>query len=183
MTRPGSACVLEPESLALPAAPHVALAPQCAIVSLAAFSAGAVPLREALGVDLPGSPRRVTAGGTDYLWSGPDSWLAIAADEGLAGRLAEALGGRAAVADQSDGRIILRVTGPQARTALSKLVPIDLHPDAFPPDATALTLAGPIGVQLWRTDDGAYALACFRSFGHALHHALAAAMASAAALD
>ncbi len=179
----GNACVLEAEVLAVPAAPGVTLAPWRAIVSLAAFSGGAAPLCAALGVALPETPCRVSADGVDYLWSGPGSWLALADDAALAMRLAASLQGHAAVTDQSDGRVVLHVAGPHARAALAKLVPIDLHPQVFRPDATALTLAGPIGVQLWRPDEDSYALACFRSFGHALHHALAEAMASAAGLD
>jgi heterotetrameric sarcosine oxidase gamma subunit len=51
-------------------------------------------------------------------------------------------------------------------------VPIDLDERVFPPDAVALTLAAHIGVRLWREADGAFALACLRSFAHPLHHAL-----------
>ena len=171
--------MLEAEIIALPAAPHITLAPQAAIVSLTAFRHGAAPLRAALGVDLPATPRRITADGTDYLWSGPDSWLAVAADDTLALRLAETLRGHAAVTDQSDGRVVLHVSGRHARAALSRLVPIDLHLNAFLPGATALTLAGGITVQIWQPELGVFALACFRSFAHALHHALAVAMASA----
>ena len=47
---------------------------------------------------------------------------------------------------------------------LARLVPIDLDPQAFPPDATALTLAGPIGVQLCATMPAASPIACFTSF-------------------
>jgi sarcosine oxidase subunit gamma len=61
------------------------------------------------------------------------------------------------------------------RDALAKLVPIDLHPKNFTPDSTALTLAAHISVQIWQTADGAYNLACFRSFAEDLYHALTAA--------
>ncbi len=153
----------------------LALAPLGAIVSVAAYDGAAERLSAALGVALPRQPRLLTADGVTWLWSGNDSWLALADDAALAGRLATAAQNLAAVADQSHGRVILRLAGPGAADLLARLVPIDLDPQAFPPDATALTLAGHIGVQLWRDDAGGFALACFTSFAQALADALAEA--------
>jgi heterotetrameric sarcosine oxidase gamma subunit len=65
----------------------------------------------------------------------------------------------------------LRICGPGTREALAKLIPIDLHPSAFPPDATALTLAGHISVQIWNTPNG-FELSCFRSYTETLYEAL-----------
>ena len=68
-------------------------------------------------------------------------------------------------ADQSDGRIILRVTGPRVRDALAKGVPIDLHPRAFRPGDAAITTVATIGVHLWQVDDApTYELIVPRSF-------------------
>jgi methylglutamate dehydrogenase subunit D len=152
----------------------VSLAPVRSILSVTAYHDGLERLQTALGVVLPATPRRVTADGIIFLWSGPASWLAVAGtdDLGFESYITEVAKGFASVTDQSDGRVIFRVHGAHARDALAKLVPIDLHPRVFAPDATALTLAGHITVQLWQADDGAYELACFRSFAEALYGAL-----------
>jgi sarcosine oxidase subunit gamma len=92
-------------------------------------------------------------------------------DAGLEARIAAATKNLAAVTDQSDGKILLLLGGPDPRETLQKLLPIDLHESSFGPDATALTLAGHIPVQVWR-EDQKFALACFRSYGKSLYHAL-----------
>jgi sarcosine oxidase subunit gamma len=157
--------------------PIVRFAATVSIVSLAAFANKAAALNEALGVTLPITPVRMSAGGVMFLWSGPQSWLAIADDPALETTLHAKAKNLAAITDQSDGRVVIRVSGPHTRDVLAKLVPIDLHPSAFAADATALTLAGHIGVQIWQTDTGDFALACFRSFAGALYESLADAAA------
>ena len=147
------------------------------MVSLSAFKGKGAALGAALGVALPATPRRIRHDGADYFWAGPNVWLVISENAALFDELAAVAAPFAAITDQSDGHCILRVTGPHARAILAKLVPIDLHETAFAPDAVALTLAAHIGVKLWREADGAFALACFRSFAGALHHALCEAAA------
>jgi sarcosine oxidase subunit gamma len=136
--------------------------PHRRIFSIAVFRGREAALNAALGVELPVTPRRVG----DYLWSGPGTWLALAEPPDLAGI--------AAVTEQGDGLFCFAVHGTHARMALAKLVPIDLHESAFAPDAVALTLAGHIGVRIWREGE-AFVLACFRSFAGALSDALEAA--------
>lgn len=152
----------------------VTLAPQRSMVSIAVYRGRLDPLQDALGVMLPVTPHRVTANGVSYLWSGPSNWLAISASDATDFDLemAARTDGLAAVTDQSDGRVVLRVQGDRARDVMAKLVPIDLHPRVFTLPATALTLAGHIAVQIWQTDDGAYELACFRSLAETLYEAL-----------
>jgi sarcosine oxidase subunit gamma len=162
--------VLEAEIFTFPANPYVSLLPPRSIISITAFHGKTADLNTALGVTLPLTPRRITADSVDYLWSGPDSWLAMADDQALAACIAAAAP-YAAITEQSDGKVIFRVTGPHARENLAKLIPIDLQEDEFPPDATALTLAGHLSVQIWREDNGFY-LACFRSFAKALYESL-----------
>ena len=169
--------MLEPAMPSLAPTAHVQLAPQRAMVSLSAFKGKGAALGGALGVALPTTPRRIHHHGADYLWAGPGSWLVVSENAALFDELSAAAAPFAAMTDQSDGHCILRVTGPQARAILAKLVPIDLHDTAFAPDSVALTLAAHIGVKLWQEADGAFALACFRSFTDALHHALLVAVA------
>ena len=155
----------------------VHLAAQRAMVSLSAFKGQSAALGQALGVALPATARRIRHHGADYFWAGPGSWLVVSENPALFDELSAVAAPFAAMTDQSDGHCILRVSGPQARAILAKLVPIDLHQTAFAPDAVALTLAAHIGVKLWQEDEGAFALACFRSFAGALHHALLEAAA------
>jgi heterotetrameric sarcosine oxidase gamma subunit len=158
-TRPGNA--------------FVTLLPPRSIARIAAFKDSLAPLQNALGLTLPAPAKQTYHNAVLYLWSGPGAWLAIAADDNpdFDTQLTQICNGLAAVTDQSDGRTILRICGPGTREALAKLIPIDLHPSAFPPDATALTLAGHISVQIWNTPNG-FELSCFRSYTETLYEAL-----------
>jgi sarcosine oxidase subunit gamma len=152
----------------------VQLAPQRSLASIALYGDEVEPLRDALGGTLPLPGRMLRIRDITYLWAGPASWLALADSDhpDFSPQLAQRLAGLAAVADQSDGRVILRVQGVATRNALAKLLPIDLHPSVFAEDATALTLAGHINVQIWRSGGDAFELACFRSFAAALYDSL-----------
>jgi len=121
----------------------------------------------AFGSALPDGPRRVTRGHVTFAGVGPDQWLASAdgADAaGFAARLRARIGPFAAVADQSDARLVLRVSGLRVREVLAKGVPADLHPKAFKPDDIACTVVGYINTQVDMLDDApTYQLAAPRS--------------------
>lgn len=129
-------------------------------------------VRSVYGLDLPRTPRRLDNGAISFTWAGPGHWLAM--KEGVLGHTFEAqlrneLAGVAYVSDQSDGRTVIRISGLRARDVLSKGTPIDLHPRAFGPNDTAVTLIGHIGMHLWQVDDiPTYELAVFRSYSAAL---------------
>lgn len=142
------------------------------------------------GLDLPDRPRWVAAEGVTAVWAGPRQWLLLAEGGPAAGGapgfvpgLARALAGRASVADQSDGRTVLRLAGPAARATLAKLAGIDLHPDVFRPGDVALTRMAQLSVALWQVaDDPVYDIACFSTFAASLWHALVSA-GEAAGID
>ncbi len=159
--------------LAKPGSAMVAAAPLRSMASIALYNGDLSAALAALGGTLPLPGRQSCTDHVTYLWSGPANWLALADrdDPAFSANLAERLAGVAAVTDQSDGRFILQVQGPAARDALAKLLPIDLHPKVFTEDATAMTLAGHINVQIWRNAQG-FELACFRSFAADLYEAL-----------
>lgn len=128
------------------------------IVNLAARrgqgGALAVAVQRSWGLELPTTPRRAGDGRLAFLWSGGAQWLAIAEGTGdLELSLKDRLGSLASLTDQSDGRSVLRLSGSRTRETLAKGLAIDLHPRAFTPGDTALTLAGHIGVQIgnWTT--------------------------------
>jgi sarcosine oxidase subunit gamma len=140
----------------------------------------AVRLSQRFGIDLPRHPARAASGPVSLVWSGPAQWLAF--DEGRqgAGRfgfapaLAEAAGDAASVTELSGARAVFRLAGPDAQEALTRLVPIDLDHAVFPPGAAAVTLAGHVGVTLWRCgeDGGGFEICCYRSFAGSLADAL-----------
>jgi len=129
-------------------------------------------LQELTGVAAPTASQFAAGKDISLLWAGPDQWLAMAS--GVNGRelereLREACTGLASVADQSDARSIVRVSGPMARATLAKGVPIDLHPRAFGAGSAAITHAAHIGVLLWKPDaSDMYLLACPRSYAGSL---------------
>jgi sarcosine oxidase subunit gamma len=110
----------------------------------------------AYGVALPNGPRRVSRGSVTFAGTGPDQWMASAEGaeaQNFAARVRGRIGLFAAVADQTDARLVLRLSGPQVRAVLAKGVPLDLHPKVFKPGDVATTLVAYIGVQLDRIDD------------------------------
>jgi heterotetrameric sarcosine oxidase gamma subunit len=154
--------------------PQVSLA--CVMARKGHRDAVAQTVRAAFGLTLPVSPRYVTDGSTAFVWAGPGHWLALADnDDALTfeARLRDRLPNCASICGQSDGRCIIRISGPNARDALAKVVPIDLHPREFGPGHAAVTLAGHIGIHLWQTDAvPSYDIAVFRSLATALWQGL-----------
>jgi sarcosine oxidase subunit gamma len=63
--------------------------------------------------------------------------------------------------------VVLRLSGPRSRDVLAAVVPIDLHPRAFRPGDTAMTLAGHIAVQIRLVDDD-FELMAFRGYAGSL---------------
>ena len=127
---------------------------------------------------LPTSPRRTFSNDIAVMGIGPGSWLAMRENGGndFASSLKAILGPYAAISDQSDAYVVFRLMGPHLRAALSKLVPIDIHDRAFKVGDVAETIAGHIGILLWRLDDTAgspvFDIAVARSFSVSLRHTL-----------
>lgn len=134
--------------------------------------------RSAFGVELPVTPKWVEGPELTFIWSGLDQWLAYkrtAPTAGMEALLAPSLANLASIVDQTHGRTILRVTGPNVRDALAKGVTIDLHPRAFKTGDTAATLVSHIAVQLWQVDDRpTYEFAVARGFAQSFWHWLEA---------
>ena len=120
----------------------------------------------AFGVALPDGPRRAGKGAVTFAGTGPDQWIASAEGPdavGFAARLRGRVGLFAAVADQSDSRLALHLSGPRVRDVLAKGVAIDLHPKVFKPGDVAVTSVAYIGVQIDRLDEATYQLTAPRS--------------------
>lgn len=135
----------------------------------------------AFGVALPDGPRRATRGLVTFAGTGPDQWSASAEGSeaaGFAAKMRARIGPFAAVSDQSDARLVLRVSGERVRDVLAKGVPVDLHPKAFRPGDVAGTVVGYIATQIDMLDDApTYQLAAPRSMAGSLWSWLTASAA------
>lgn len=137
--------------------------------------------RTSLGLELPAGPRRVADGALACIGLGPDQWLVClrpAPAQGMEALLSGPISGLAAVVDLSHARTLLRISGPRARAALAKGLPIDLHPRAFRPGDAAATAAAHVPVQLWQVDEApTYDLAVPRTLALSFWHWLEASAA------
>ena len=105
---------------------------------------------------LPSPGGSAVQGAYSAVWLQPGGWLIQApAIEGaaLVQRLATALDGIAAVVDQSHGRLVLRLSGQQARAVLAKICRLDLHPRHFAVGASATTLVGHVSCTVRLVDE------------------------------
>jgi sarcosine oxidase subunit gamma len=141
-----------------------------AMALLAARKGRLESLREAArgrwGVELPAAPVFVDAMIGRVSWAGPAQWLVMTdtANDRLDADIAGAFPRDVSVTAQGDGRFVVRISGPRAREALMKGVPVDLHDRAFPPGSTALTAVAHINMQLWRLGADVFEAAVFRGY-------------------
>jgi methylglutamate dehydrogenase subunit D len=126
----------------------------------------------AFGLTLPEGPHVATKNGISFAGIGIGKWLATA--EGPAAvdyvsRLREYLTALALIADQSDGRVVLRLSGERVREVLAKGIPLDLHPRKFKTGDMASTMISQMGLQIQQLDDRpTFQLMAFRSFAGSL---------------
>jgi sarcosine oxidase subunit gamma len=132
-------------------------------LALCVISAGAgktsqvaAKMASVTGLDLPMEPRRVGKNGFALIGTAPGQWLAVAESKearALPAMLAAALKGDATVVDLSDGKAVLRVSGPRAREVLAKGCSLDLHPRVFKPGSAATTPVALIDCVIWQVDE------------------------------
>ena len=126
-------------------------------------------LTSALGIEAAEKPGVCNSDGTTQIaWNGPNQWMVISegeAAEGLLEKIRNAVGDKAAVVDQSHGRVGLRLSGKHARTVMQKSCPLDVHPVGFGTGSCALTTVAHIGALVIQVDDTpTYDLFVNRSF-------------------
>jgi heterotetrameric sarcosine oxidase gamma subunit len=124
-------------------------------------------VRAAYGLELPAGPQVVAGPTVAFIGTGPGQWMAVSEtlrNGTLAEELSRRLVGLASVTDQSDGRAVIRITGPRSREVLAKGLPVDLHPSAFGPGSAATSVIALMGVTLWQVDGApTHDIALFRS--------------------
>jgi heterotetrameric sarcosine oxidase gamma subunit len=147
------------------------------------WSAADQACKEAYGKPAPARPQAIEANGALLVWSGPDQFLVLSAREaGSAMERAQlAFAGMASLSEQSDGRSLIRISGPRARDMLAKVCSLDLHPAVFPVGTAAATSIDHTPVNLWRGADrvvdagggeATFYLLVFASFAESLWHTL-----------
>ena len=82
------------------------------------------------------------------------------------------LKGVAYTTDQTDNWVALEISGQDARTALERICPIDLHNSAFAIDQSARTTMEHMGAFIIRTADDSFVLLCASSSAASFLHAV-----------
>lgn len=131
-------------------------------------------LKAAHGIGFP-APNRVTGSGDlRCIWSGRDQALFFGAEPDLTPDLA-------AVTDQSDAWVMVRLEGARVEEVLARLVPIDLRAPAFAEGHCARTLLQHMTVSISRVGRDAFEILAFRSMAATLVHDLDTALQMVAA--
>ena len=165
-----------------PGTPGVVLAQRhpVSIVSVIARNGKAHLVSEAMashfGLPSPPPGESRSSGGLSLHWCGFEQWYAVAdgfAEGALYEALKDRLSGLASVCDQSHGRVIIHIGGPNARDVLAKGTPVDLHPRTFGPGRSAVTQMAHVGVHIAQVAPEAFELSLFRGFAESFWEWLA----------
>jgi sarcosine oxidase subunit gamma len=106
-------------------------------------------------------------------YCGPAEWM-IAAPDGAVNDLLgvlTALEG-ASVCDQSDGKVLLSISGPSVRRILAKCVAVDLHPEVFVEGQSANMLCCHVAANLARTGADSFEIIAPRTLAGSLFEEL-----------
>ena len=135
---------------------HLGPQPAAMLRVRAAEAAWVATALAVLGLDLPRAPNTVRLGDRRLLWTGPGEWLLTAAEGGLPdlAAIGAALGDIPyLLADITDGREVIALSGNNARALLAKGCSLDLHPRQFTTGQCAQTLLARVPVLLVQTSD------------------------------
>jgi heterotetrameric sarcosine oxidase gamma subunit len=153
------------------------------VISAAAGKASEVAAKvtSITGLELPMAPKRVSTDGFALIGTAPGQWLAVVEGKaalGLLAKLAAGLKGLATIIDQSDGKAVLRISGPRARDTLAKGCSLDLNPRVFKPGSAGTTPVALIDCVIWQVDETpTYDLAIPTSFAESFWSWLTASAA------
>jgi sarcosine oxidase subunit gamma len=106
--------------------------------------------------------------------AGVGRWFVVASTDParLVGLLQEELSALASILDQSDGQVVIGMTGGSVRATLAKGCALDLHPDTFKLGEATATLFGHVPVHLTRTGADDYELLVPRSYAASVWESL-----------
>jgi heterotetrameric sarcosine oxidase gamma subunit len=146
-------------------ADHLAVAVRQAIVTVLAAAGQERAVASVLSSDEDISVR----------FSAPGEWMVVSGVQTpdlLHQALSALLGETAYCIDQSHGRMLLRLSGPNARAILAKGVGIDLHASAFAIGQSTNVLCGHISINLSLVGENQFEIIVMRSFAESLLHDL-----------
>lgn len=112
---------------------------------------------------------------------GPDEWLLLACDEGVASLEQKFASFVGAVVDVTHRQIGLLLEGSQAAEFLNAAVPLDLSLAAFPVGMATRTIFDKCDIVLWRTEPQKFHIEVWRSFAPYVEGLLQTFMKDAAA--
>jgi len=84
----------------------------------------------------------------------------------------QALNGACYTTNQTDAWVVLAISGSGVRTALERLCPLDLHPDAFAVNTAQRTVMEHMGAMIVRTNDDQFLLMSASSSARSFLHAV-----------
>ena len=121
------------------------------------------------GLEYPSASNTVSTKGERHaIWLGPDEVMVLVeagAEEALAETMEKAVAGKhASVVNVTDGLCAFSLSGAHVRDVLAKGCPLDLHPKAFGPGASAQSLLSHAGVTLACIDADSFILIGRTSF-------------------
>lgn len=150
---------------------RLALRHPISIVSVIARKGKAKALSEAMkkhfGVACTAPGECATGRKVTVQWCGFEQWFVLADGQpegALFSDLADKLKGLASVSDQSHGRVVISISGSNARDVISKGTPVDVHPRAFGKGKCAMTQMAHVGVHVSQVGEDAFELSLFRGF-------------------
>ena len=159
---------------------HITSPADLAIVSIAlplgAEKAALTAVKTVYGVDLPEVGKSAASKAHDAMLSRlaiDQAFVLFPHTEPTAAKVVgDLLNGMAYVTDQTDVWSALQISGPQARTALERICPLNLHPASFAIHDVARTVMEHLGVVILRTGDDTYLLLSASSSAGSFLHAI-----------
>jgi len=102
------------------------------------------------------------------LWNGPGMWFAVVSSDAAMHRLGASFDATdATITDLSDARTVLRLSGQEACTVLSKGCPLDI--ESMPDNSAMSSHISHINALIHKIDSNTYDIYVFRSFGIVLY--------------
>lgn len=141
----------------MPGANHLEMVDGACIHSVLAFKGREQAVAGVLGSFPAHSVRTV----------GPGEWLVVSSDQAGVPEIDGAM-----VVDQSHGRTLFRLKGPDSIRLLAKGVAVDIAGDGFPVGASGSMAFGHLTINLVRTGDKGFEIIGMRSFAESLFHDL-----------
>lgn len=129
-------------------------------------------LMAAVGVDFPKPGHATGSDEVRAVWTGPGQALVMGPPVTVEG---------AALTDQSDAWVVLRLDGAASEDVLARLVPVDLRRETFRQGRTARTLLGHMTCSVTRVGAQSFEIMVFRSMARTAVHELRRAMEHVAA--